>query len=63
MNPSAPTPEYGAPPLPVTGAHPPRRYGKHDQEHDDDQLDCGHDPEGGDCDYDCPRFANSWAGF
>lgn len=27
----------------------------------DDSDDCGHD-EGG-CDYDCPRFANSFAGF
>ncbi|QHZ00340.1 hypothetical protein SSPS47_35145 (plasmid) [Streptomyces sp. S4.7] len=24
---------------------------------------CGHDPSGGDCDYDCPRFAQSNAGF
>lgn len=29
----------------------------------DDPWDCGHDPSGGDCDYDCPRFANSHAGF
>lgn len=30
---------------------------------DVDPYDCGHDPDGGDCDYDCPRFAHSSAGF
>lgn|GEM_PF-6239000 len=28
------------------------------EDYDADQ-DCGHDLSGGDCDYDCPRFANS----
>jgi hypothetical protein len=59
---SEPTPEYGAPWLPVTGTRLPAD--EHDQEHAlEDDFDCGHDPSGGDCDYDCPRFARSHAGF
>lgn len=27
------------------------------------ELACGHDPDGGDCEYDCPRSARSSAGF
>ncbi|MEU9764016.1 hypothetical protein AB0D98_30790 [Streptomyces sp. NPDC047987] len=64
MSSSAPTPEYGAPFLPVVGSRPARPVEHDDQEHDDVELyDCGHDPSGGDCDYDCPRYARSWAGF
>jgi hypothetical protein len=57
MTSSAPTPEYGAPWLPVTD---------HVVEAPEDDFadpDCGHDPSGGDCDYDCPRFVHSHAGF
>lgn len=29
----------------------------------DNLEECGHDPSGGECDYDCPRFVRSHAGF
>ncbi|MCX5115509.1 hypothetical protein OOK13_45315 [Streptomyces sp. NBC_00378] len=51
MSTSAPTPEYGAPYLPVTGTHPPRV-----DQSPPDALECGHDPSGGDCDGDCDGF-------
>ncbi|MFI9630108.1 hypothetical protein [Streptomyces sp. NPDC052042] len=63
MTSSGPSFEYGAPYLPVTGARPPRRYVDDAQEHHVDLDDCGRDPSGGDCDYDCPRYARSQAGF
>ena len=73
VKPSEPTWEYGAPYLPISsparpqelacGHLPAAEVGPYDQPACSEPYCCGHDQSGGDCDYDCPRFANSYAGF
>lgn len=72
---SEPTWEYGAPYLPISsrptpvlkelacGHLPAAELDPDGQAVCSEPYCCGHDQSGGDCDYDCPRFANSHAGF